>query len=238
MDLILCRNVLIYFDRPTVAQIARRLFDSLAAGGVLLTAGSDPLLGGYAPFEVEMTSAGLLYRRPGASRAHPPPPVFDLPAIPLPVIATDPVVPVPDASPRSDDEGEAFARIMRAANATGALDAEVMARSAIARLPLDAHLHYLRATLLVALDRDDEAERESERALYLDPTLAVAHFLRGTILRTRGAGRDAQRAFRNARDLCAGLPLDAPLPAGSGERVGALAAAAAAEMESLGVNGG
>src|SRR6185295_188876 len=55
MDLILCRNVLIYFDRATTARIATRLFACLAEGGVLLTAGADPLLGEYAPFDVEVT---------------------------------------------------------------------------------------------------------------------------------------------------------------------------------------
>ena len=42
MDLILCRNVLIYFGREKVGRIAARLFDCLAEGGVLLTAGADP----------------------------------------------------------------------------------------------------------------------------------------------------------------------------------------------------
>ena len=45
MDLILCRNVLVYFDHATAGRVAARLFDRLAPGGVLLTAGADPLLG-------------------------------------------------------------------------------------------------------------------------------------------------------------------------------------------------
>ncbi|MGH7449430.1 MAG: CheR family methyltransferase, partial [Longimicrobiales bacterium] len=36
MDLILCRNVLIYFDAATVARVAARLIDSLRPGGWLL----------------------------------------------------------------------------------------------------------------------------------------------------------------------------------------------------------
>src|SRR5688572_7605838 len=64
MDVILCRNVLIYFGHQTAGRIAARLFDCLAEGGVLLTAGADLRLGEYAPFEVEVTRAGLVYRRP------------------------------------------------------------------------------------------------------------------------------------------------------------------------------
>jgi len=91
----------------------------------------------------------------------------------------------------------------------------------------------LRASLLLALDRDEDAEHEAQRALYLDPSLAVAHFLLGTILRKRGARPGALRAFRNVRDLCAARPSDESLPAGAGERTGALHSAASAEMERL-----
>lgn len=64
MDLILCRNVLIYFDRPTIESVARRLFDSLAPGGWLVTASTDPPLADLAPYEIVNTSAGMAYRRP------------------------------------------------------------------------------------------------------------------------------------------------------------------------------
>ena len=63
MDLILCRNVLIYFDRETIGQVARRLHESLAPGGWLITASSDPPLGAEAPIETVVTNVGVFYRR-------------------------------------------------------------------------------------------------------------------------------------------------------------------------------
>jgi chemotaxis protein methyltransferase CheR len=62
-DVILCRNVLIYLDRDTVRAVARRLFESLADGGWLITGPSDPPLGDYAPYETVLTDAGVFYRR-------------------------------------------------------------------------------------------------------------------------------------------------------------------------------
>jgi len=62
-DIILCRNVLIYLDRETVRAVARRLFESLADGGWLLTGPSDPPLADYAPYETVITDAGVFYRR-------------------------------------------------------------------------------------------------------------------------------------------------------------------------------
>jgi chemotaxis protein methyltransferase CheR len=142
-------------------------------------------------------------------------------------------------TPAEPDLGwEAFERVRGHANAKGALEAERIAQAALRRHPLDAPLHYLRAALLLALDREEEAEHEARRALYLQPSLAVAHFLLGTILRKRGARPGALRAFRNVRDLCAARPPEEEVPAGAGERTSALHSAASAEMERLEVTVG
>jgi chemotaxis protein methyltransferase CheR len=67
MDLILCRNVLIYFAAETIAAVARRLLAALAPGGWLLTGSADPPLGSHAGFETVITDAGVFYRRPMAA---------------------------------------------------------------------------------------------------------------------------------------------------------------------------
>src|SRR5262249_23304972 len=88
MDLILCRNVLIYFDADTVAHVARHLFASLAEGGWLITGPSDPPLGSAAPFDTTVTDAGVFYRRALAAPARisvpilPPPSPSPLRAVP------------------------------------------------------------------------------------------------------------------------------------------------------------
>jgi chemotaxis protein methyltransferase CheR len=66
MDVIFCRNVLIYFDALTSAAVARRLFASLAPGGWLFLASSDPPLNEFAPFEIVVASEGVFYRRASA----------------------------------------------------------------------------------------------------------------------------------------------------------------------------
>ena len=70
MDVIFCRNVLIYFTRPTVEAVARRLFATLAEGGFLITGPSDPPLNGLAPFETLVFDWGIAYHRPAPG--HPP----------------------------------------------------------------------------------------------------------------------------------------------------------------------
>lgn len=68
LDVVLCRNVLIYLDPRSVERTARRLHDALAEGGWLVTASSDPPLGDFAPFETVLTPTGVYYRR-GSSEA-------------------------------------------------------------------------------------------------------------------------------------------------------------------------
>ena len=68
MDLILCRNVLIYLDPETIHEVAVRLHATLADGGWLVTASSDPPLTSAAPFEVVAVEEGVFYRRALAPR--------------------------------------------------------------------------------------------------------------------------------------------------------------------------
>jgi len=62
-DLVLCRNVLIYFDAATVAHVAQRLYQSLAEDGWLVLGSSDPPLAEHAPFRKVVTPGGVFYRR-------------------------------------------------------------------------------------------------------------------------------------------------------------------------------
>ncbi len=102
MDLILCRNVLIYLDRRTVRRVARGLFESLADGGWLVTGPSDPLLSGEAPYETVVTSAAVVYRRPAPARAAPDRACTVL-WTPPPPLGPDRSAPEPRAAGEPDD---------------------------------------------------------------------------------------------------------------------------------------
>lgn len=68
-DIILCRNVLIYFERSAVRQVAERLVSSLSDPGWLFLGASDPVISDLAPVEVVVTGCGLAYRRVSAGVA-------------------------------------------------------------------------------------------------------------------------------------------------------------------------
>ncbi len=277
LDLILCRNVLIYFDRETVRAVAGRLYESLAEGGWLITASSDPPLGAEAPFETVVTDHGLFYRRPALilnpppqrqlndhffslplgegnrrrspgeepsprtfdrAGAGPPPPVHKLQPSELIAAALDDLgqghyARAAERTRDLTDDAEASAVHVRALANLDLVQAERSCAKAAARHPLSGELHYLRAVLLLGLDREREAAGSARRAIYLDRTLAIAHFLLGSILRRRGDRAGAWRAYRNARDLCAARAPDEVVPLSDGEPAGRLAELSRLQMAQL-----
>jgi chemotaxis protein methyltransferase CheR len=64
LDLILCRNVLIYFNSETIAAVAKRFFNCLSPGGWVMLGASDPNISDFAPFDAQMTESGVVYHRP------------------------------------------------------------------------------------------------------------------------------------------------------------------------------
>jgi chemotaxis protein methyltransferase CheR len=69
MELILCRNVLIYFDAETAARVTRRLIATLSPDGWLVLGATDPTASEPAACEAVLTGAGLVYRRRGREEA-------------------------------------------------------------------------------------------------------------------------------------------------------------------------
>jgi chemotaxis protein methyltransferase CheR len=62
-DLIFCRNVLIYFDRPTQTRLVDESFaPALAAGGYLFIGNSESLLGGSRRFKYAQLCRCPIYR--------------------------------------------------------------------------------------------------------------------------------------------------------------------------------
>lgn len=88
MDIILCRNVLIYFQPEVVEAVARRLCATLSDRGCLITGPSDPPLAALADFDPQLTPWGLVYRKHGAAR-----PRSKGPPAPLPLPAPPPAPP-------------------------------------------------------------------------------------------------------------------------------------------------
>lgn len=203
VDLIFCRNVLMYCDKETVARVARRLFDCLAAGGWLVPGPSDPALWEHAPFDTETTSAGVVYRRRKELPAPPPAPPSDGPNARSYSPPTVPGAPSPSARESSADiaspaRADAIRSLIRAGETEKALAA---AEKGTKSYPLSAEMHYLHGKASIEAGRMDAAVAALRRAIFLDRDLAAAHFLLGTAVQETDPAL-AVRAFYNAAEIC------------------------------------
>lgn len=274
LDLILCRNVMIYFGGQTIEAVFRKLIGSLAEGGWLVSGPSDPVYDDCYLCEKIVTPSGVVYQknsripRPAPGVPWKPDPSSFLESfaaeeadssfqeMPQPVLIPSLVPSFSAESPLSQAQ-RAFARmdygqvleltrphlrdaaacllsIRAAANLQGSFEAEQAAGRAVGFHPLSAELHYLRAVLLMDLGRDPEAVQAFRKTLYLDRTLAVAHFTLGAVLRRLQDWEGARRAYENTLELCKELPPETIPLLSDGESAGQLREAAQTQLSLLG----
>ncbi len=217
LDLILCRNVFIYFSREKTQEVSRRLVSLLDGAGWLITGPSDPPLALGDLCEVRATPFGLCYRRNENAFSWSPRGAPHAPASPAKVSETRTALPkglgpktlarpaTPTArlaQPAAAQAEPPLERLRALANEHGSAAAEAACREALTAQPLDPELHCLHALLLLDLRRERDAEAAVRRALYLDDALPIAHYLRGMLAARRGDRAVAMQAYLRCQETC------------------------------------
>jgi chemotaxis protein methyltransferase CheR len=215
-DLIICRNVMIYFDPELMGTIVNRFHEGLPKGGWLLVGPSEPNMIHFHAFRATNAPGVTLYQRPAESDLMQEPSEWRdaIPTMPLAAPLFKEVEGPPASS--SADHVPTLADLLDSANRGAWDDAARWGQSLIQFDSLNAlaHLHY--ALVLEELGRLPESERSLRRALYLDRRSPLAHYHLGRLLRSRGELRQAERCFLNAIDLSAAKPGEEVLDAADG----------------------
>ncbi len=237
-DLIVCRNVLIYFTEPVARRVLESLLSVLKQGGLLVLGPVEVPLARGLPLEQVERSGAIVLRHvteavaiePASSRSRRPsagakPPQRTVRHLRprrgadgggarrgLAKPATPPAAPEPQPGPAASGSAEgASLEAARAAALAGDLVlAERLARE-IAKRQMSPE-----SWLLVSMAADArgdlaEAIDAARRALYLDPTLALAHAALVPLYARAGLADEAARARRNALDAIEGLEDSRPL---------------------------
>lgn len=199
-DLILCRNVLIYFAQDHATAIVGALVERLAVEGLLLLGHAEPNPGFDAVADAVQV-AGILAYRPRGS-------VVRVAPVPPPPVAMERAPAPPLAPPRP----------------------RVPTRSITAPAPViertpDAVARYFAALDALAGGDKDLAERAFRDALYLDRSFAMAHYQFGHYLLAQGRQPDGKRSLTNALRVAAALDPATELTEGDGMTAGAMTAA-------------
>lgn len=226
MDIIFCRNVLMYFTPPQALTAIGRLRHALVEGGWLAVSPSEASQA-FSRFSTVNFPGAILYRKsdaagpgqqpwkPAASSAAlesamPDPPVPWAPPLePIAPPHTAPVAPVasvqhPAAVATRPTPAAVAHTLYQEGRYAEAADTLV---ASLARHPADPHAFSLLARALANLGKLDEALAWCERWTAADKLDPAGHYLRAVILLERGESEPARASLQRAIYLDPGFVL-------------------------------
>lgn len=252
-DLILCRNVLIYFARETVALVLSRLADSLNAGGYLLTGHAELHHQDLGSLHARLLPGSVVYQRSEHHDEHrhsknaPPSPASikpaprtptakpmpaPAPAAPTPAAPTTPLTIAP-AHARPDEIHETVLPCYAAlcseaashANAGRHDDAVRCCREALA-LNENAPAPYL-LLARIAEERDEASQARAllQKAIYLAPSCVTAYLELGALHWREGNKARARQMRTAALELLEAMPREGVIEGLEPSRAGDVARA-------------
>ena len=226
VDLVVCRNVTIYFSRETTKALVGRFRDALVGEGWLLMGPAETLWQLTDAFTLVPTGEAFAYRPVAAALATPrrdEPAPAPRPAprlVPRPVLPhccrtlsrTVQVRPAADVAAASGEHRRTCALVGQAREALEAADyakAADLAERAVGLDPLLTEAYVICGEARAAVGQDAEALQPLSRAVYLDQHAGDAWFLLAGSLARTGDRLGAARAYRAAADGLQHAPVEA-----------------------------
>jgi len=215
-DLILCRNVVIYFSQADFSQIVGRFENCLTDGGWLLVGHAEPNLEMFDAFCLVSVPGAILYQRnssPKLTVIEPAPLAFeewaapilnDTPPsiwpelLPVPLPLPTPVVSAP--APVSE-----FDNVRKLADQGQWEQADVGCQNLLRLDNHNSRVHCFHALILEHLGRSADSEQALRRAIYLDRNSVLAHYYLGVRQQLNRDYGQAARSFGNVELLLAKL---------------------------------
>jgi chemotaxis protein methyltransferase CheR len=232
MDLILCRNVLIYFEVARVTAVLGRLGRALAHDGWLVTGSAELPRGGIEGLRVVHADGLFGLRRadphaaarpteapaPARSPVEPMLPVLrSLPhAPPVPRAPASSPAPAATTGPADEPDDELLQRARGLADSGDLVGAERLCRKAVDRDKLDPGATYLLASILLEAGEREQAAVALQRTLYLDPDHLLAGFALGSLTLRHGQEQAGRRHLARALAQLARLPAEEVLEGSGG----------------------
>ncbi len=241
MDVIFCRNVLMYFSAERARTVIDKLYRALADGGWLIVSPAETSNALFSRLTTVEFEGAILYRKDAGATAprfvsHIPPPVTD--SMTQPWSLTEPIIPAVEAlpeplsetipsadasAPTTAEQGRLSRAARDCANQGRLGEAAEWCRRAIAADKLNPAHYYLLSAIQQEQGQEDDAAQSLARALYLDPDFVIAHYALGNLRQSQGRHKEAQRHFDNALASLRAYPPDEPLPESDGLTAGRLA---------------
>jgi len=220
MDIIFCRNVLMYFTPEWASKITRNFSSSLSENGWFIVSSCELSMQLFPKFSPVNYPGAILYRKTKTEAASSPKIPFDdiQKTIKQPSQTSQPIQPVQPLKsasihfkPFKQTESvsnttevsytDMILAIRLLADKCHLAEALSACEKAIALNKLVPGLYLLRASILQELDRGHEAIKSLKQAIYIDPNYIMGHFTLGNLFFHQGNIKDAKRYFNNALEL-------------------------------------
>ncbi len=233
IDVIFCRNVLMYFAPQLIKKVVAQYLRCLLDDGWLFVSSCETSNTSFSGFEPINFPDAILYQKvncegeakPKSSiyirstiSPPPPPPVPPVPPPPPPPPPPDQAATAPTLwhhSHKNDTEALTLQCRMHA-NEGRLAEALRISELALAADKLSSGLHYLRAAILQEQGMNDEASASLKKALYLDQDLVMAHFTLANLEQRKGKEKESRRHFNAALSLLDRFSPDDVIPESDG----------------------
>jgi chemotaxis protein methyltransferase WspC len=200
-NVIFCRNVLIYFDRPTQEEVLETLGSMLAPDGILFVGPAEAYLAASWGFSPVRGPASFSFQRSAGRRAQPVPvahaksrAIKRAPPPELPRLESKPPIQAEHALPGKSE----LVDVRRLADRGRIADAVALCEQALTTAP-SAEAYYLLGVLSDATGERDRAADCFRRAVYLEPDHAYALAHLAIVLEQQGDPAGAQRLRGRAK---------------------------------------
>jgi chemotaxis protein methyltransferase CheR len=239
-DLILCRNVMIYFSPEVNRRLVGQFHQSLGDEGWLVVGASEHNLENYRAFRTVNATGAMVYQKIAPDRPEdhscggpPGPQPAPRPASPQrsekPTRASAADQEVRPTKPPADMEG-----LRQLADRGDWQAAAEYSQRLLTQDRLNPAIHFYQALILENLGSVDKSERSLRQAIYLDRKFALAHYHLGLALKRDRQMRAAARSFGNVLKVLAGMPDHAMVTAGHDVTVTGLKELARMHLENSG----
>ncbi|TAO06331.1 MAG: tetratricopeptide repeat protein [Phormidium sp. SL48-SHIP] len=236
LDLILCRNVFIYFDRASIERVLDKFYHSLGLGGYLIAAHAELQGAGHHQFHSQLFPQSVVYQRcdrlernrllnrpPKAttvSRCQSPPTPTPLPILPnssqhssfrtapLPVTSPpSPVVPIPPPRPTPEVSHPQWQDARRHFRTSAYHKAIHCAERSLSDNPRHIDAYLLIARAYANLGEYQKAVYYCLQALEIDSLAIAPHYLLAHLYEAQGNINRAKRILKKIVYLAPKMPL-------------------------------
>ncbi|MFH0785055.1 MAG: CheR family methyltransferase [Pseudomonadota bacterium] len=217
VDVIFCRNVLMYFTRERAMMVIDKLARCLVDNGWLVIGPIEALGQKVSPLLQPVVFPGAMLYKKGEKPTNDVRPQ----TVPTPLLQevqrTAGRMKVKHISERyrsphhdrvspllpnqSTDSHQMTDEVRRLADQGNLVEALIVCVEALETDKLNPILHYLQATILQEMSRPDDAMAALNRAIYIDQECAIAHFALGHLLQRKGKYKEAEKHLAKACTL-------------------------------------